>query len=190
MEFLNNAEVDILINLHEALKCAFLDYVMPVLSFLANAGWFWIALAVVLLFFKKTRRIGVTMAIALFMGLVICNFIIKPVVARIRPYDWDETRYLYNVIDSLWLKKIESDFSFPSGHTIASFEGAVSIFIYNKKWGIAAIVLAVLIAFSRIYLCYHYPLDVLVSLILGIGFAIIASLIAKWLIKKTKMPCE
>ena len=85
--------------------------------------------------------------------------------------------------------KPENDFSFPSGHTIASFEGAVSIFIYNKKWGIPALILAFLIAFSRLYLCFHYPTDVLVAAILGIAFAILASYIAKWMINKFKIPC-
>ena len=72
------------------------------------------------------------------------------------------------------------DFSFPSGHTIASFEAATVILLYNKKWGIAAMVLAALIAFSRLYLYVHYPTDVLASVVLGIGIAFLG----KFLVEK------
>lgn len=180
MNFLNQFEIPILNSLHEATHCAFLDAVMPVITKLGNAGIFWILLAVVLLCFKKTRRAGVTMGISLIFGLVLCNLTIKPLVARIRPYDFDTSIKL--------LIPPEHDFSFPSGHTIASFEGAVSLFIYHKKYGIAAIALACVIAFSRLYLMVHYPTDVITAVILGIAVAIIASFVSKWLIKKTKMP--
>jgi undecaprenyl-diphosphatase len=68
-----------------------------------------------------------------------------------------------------------TDYSFPSGHTIASFEAATVLLIRHKKWGIMAMVLAVLIAFSRLYLYVHYPTDVLSSIVLGIGIAFAAN---------------
>jgi undecaprenyl-diphosphatase len=72
------------------------------------------------------------------------------------------------------------DFSFPSGHTIASFEAATALALHNKKLGIPALILAGLIAFSRLYLYVHYPTDVIVSIFLGIAFAFIST----WLVKK------
>jgi undecaprenyl-diphosphatase len=75
------------------------------------------------------------------------------------------------------------DYSFPSGHTLASFEGAGAIFFCNKKYGIPALVLAALIAFSRLYLYVHYVTDVLVGAILGFVFALCAYVIVSFILK-------
>ncbi|MBE6975271.1 MAG: phosphatase PAP2 family protein, partial [Ruminococcaceae bacterium] len=66
------------------------------------------------------------------------------------------------------------DPSFPSGHTIASFEGATVLMLYNKKWGIPAMLLAAAIGFSRLYLYIHYPTDVLCSVVLGVVIGALA----------------
>ncbi len=166
MEYLNIWEAKTLHILHDALQCGFFDWLMPIVTSLGNAGIFWILLAVVLLCFKKTRKVGITMGIALAFGFIVVNLTLKPLVARVRPYVFDSTITL--------LISPETDFSFPSGHTLASFEGAVSIFLYNKKFGIAAILLASLIAFSRLYLMVHYPMDVLAGILLGSAIAIVA----------------
>jgi undecaprenyl-diphosphatase len=157
------------------LWCPVLDTVMPVVTLLGDAGIFWIAMAVVLLFFKKTRRVGVGMGIALLAGLLLCNLTLKPLCQRPRPYD-----YQYDVFGKLIPLLIERqhDFSFPSGHTIASFEAAGVIWLNSKKWGIAALALACLIAFSRLYLYVHYPTDVLFSVVLGIGLALLGNWLA------------
>ena len=157
------------------LWCPVLDAVMPVVTLLGDAGIFWIAMAVVLLFFKKTRRVGVGMGIALLAGLLLCNLTLKPLCQRPRPYD-----YQFDVFGKLIPLLIERqhDFSFPSGHTIASFEAAGVIWLNSKKWGTAALVLACLIAFSRLYLYVHYPTDVLFSVVLGIGLALLGNWLA------------
>ena len=89
-----------------------------------------------------------------------------------------EFENLYNIFNSI------GDYSFPSGHTSASFAAALAIFMWRKREGIYAIVLAALIAVSRLYLTVHYPTDVFVSLILGSLYGIAAYYIAKWLFKK------
>ena len=157
------------------LWCPVLDTVMPVVTLLGDAGIFWIAIAVTLLFFKKTRRVGVGMGIALLAGLLLCNLTLKPLCQRPRPYD-----YQYDVFGKLIPLLIERqhDFSVPSGHTIASFEAAGVIWLNSKKWGIAALALACLIAFSRLYLYVHYPTDVLFSVVLGIGLALLGNWLA------------
>ncbi len=162
---MNVFELKFLDFIAENLRCGFLDFVMPKITLLGNAGIFWIILAVLLLIPKKTRRAGLAMGIALILGLIVCNITLKPLVARIRPYD------VKGILP--YLIEVQHDFSFPSGHTTASFEGATAIFLYNKKWGIAALVLAALIAFSRMYLYVHYPTDILVGVILGVLFAYI-----------------
>ena len=150
------------------LWCPFLDAVMPVITVLGDAGIFWIALAAVFLLLPKHRKMGLSMGVALIMGVVICNMILKPVVGRIRPYDY-QLEFFQKTIPLLIER--QHDFSFPSGHTIASFEAAVAMLICNKKLGIPAMILAVLIAFSRMYLYVHYPTDVIASVILGTGLA-------------------
>jgi len=158
------------------LWCPFLDAVMPAITALGDAGIFWMIIAAALLAFRKTRRVGLGMGIAMLAGLLLCNVTLKPLCQRPRPYD-----YQYDVFGKLIPLIIERqhDFSFPSGHTIASFEAAGVIVLNNKKWGIAALVLASLIAFSRLYLYVHYPTDVLVSMVLGIMLALLGHWLAR-----------
>ena len=153
------------------LHCPFLDTVMPWITKLGDAGIFWILCALVLLCIPRTRKMGVAMSIALVMGLVVCNMTIKPLVGRMRPYDFQALHFGREI--PLLIPAL-SDPSFPSGHTIASFEGAVVIFLFNKKWGIPALLLAIAIAFSRLYLYVHYPTDVLTAVVLGSIFAFLA----------------
>ena len=165
------------------LQSPFLDKFMPFITAFGNGGIFWIACSVLLMFIPKTRRTGFGMAFALTMGLVVCNMILKPGVARIRPYDLQET---LGVTVDLLIKR-SHDFSFPSGHTIASFEACTVLMLGNKKLGIPATVLANLIAFSRLYLYVHYPTDVITSIVLGTIFGIIGWTLAKKLpLKKGK----
>ena len=157
------------------LWCPLLDAVMPVITVLGDAGIFWMVIAAALLLFKKTRRVGLGMGIAMLMGLLLCNLTLKPLCQRPRPYD-----YQFDVFNKLIPLLIEQqhDFSFPSGHTIASFEAAGVIALNNKKWGIPALLLASLIAFSRLYLYVHYPTDVLVSVLLGLALAFVGNRLA------------
>lgn len=155
----------------EYLRCGALDVVMPIITVLGDAGMFWIALALVLLCTRKYRKAGAAMGVALVMGVLICNVTMKPLVARIRPYDY-QLEHFGNTIQLLIAAP--TDYSFPSGHTLASFEGAVALTLYNKKMGIPALVLASLIAFSRLYLYVHYPTDVLAALVMGVAIAFLA----------------
>ena len=125
---------------------------------LGDKGMIWILLTVLLLLFKKTRNIGYMSACALLLSLLINNVLLKNLIARTRPYAAVEGLTL--------LIPPPSDYSFPSGHTASSF--AMAGVLYRKmerKWGIAAIVLAVLIALSRLYLGAHYPSDILFGMV-------------------------
>ena len=80
------------------------------------------------------------------------------------------------------------DYSFPSGHTIASFEAATVLLKNSKKMGIPAMILAVLIAMSRLYLYVHYPTDVLFSVILGTLFGLLGNALACKVAPKLPQP--
>ena len=135
------------------LWCPVLDTLMPIITLLGDAGIFWIAVSVLFMLTKKYRKTGIGMMLALMMGLLVCNIWLKPTIARIRPYDFKEEHL--GVIVNLLIEK-QHDFSFPSGHTIASFEAAVVILLGGRKLGIPAMILAFLIAFSRLYLYVHF----------------------------------
>ena len=154
--------------------CDALDVAMPIITMFGDAGIFWMVISAVLFLIPKTRKTGLGMAIAMVIGLVVCNMTLKPLVARIRPYDLQAD---LGVIIPL-LNGTMHDFSFPSGHTIASFEAAVVLLRNSKKMGIPAMILAILIAFSRLYLYVHYPTDVIASIILGSLFALIGDALA------------
>ena len=162
----------------------FLDFIMPWITLLGDAGIFWILCAIVLLFIPKYRKVGLGMGIAMAMGLLICNVIMKPIIQRPRPYDYQFEHFAKEII---LLIDAQHDFSFPSGHTIASFEACTVMMLGNKKLGIPATLLAIAIAFSRLYLYVHYPTDVIASVIRGTIFGIIGYAIAKKLpMKKGK----
>ena len=76
------------------------------------------------------------------------------------------------------------DWSFPSGHTSASFAAAVAMFMWYKKEGTGALIIAALGSISRLYLTVHYPTDVLASLILGSLYGVIAYFITVALFNK------
>ena len=177
------------------LQSGFLDFIMPIITIFGDAGIFWMVCATILLFFPKHRRMGLGMWLAMAMGLLICNIILKPMVARPRPYDFNIDVLHKNWEDFLLAGKLligeQSDFSFPSGHTIASFEACTALMLGNKKLGIPATVLAILIAFSRLYLYVHYPTDVIFSVFAGIlfgciGYALAKPILAKIPLKKGK----
>ena len=157
------------------LQCGFMDAVMPIITLFGEGGIFWIAWSVILLIIPKTRKTGLSMIIALLLGLLVCNVTLKPLVARIRPYDLQEQEF--GIFINLLIER-QHDFSFPSGHTIASFEAAVALLKHSRKMGIPALILAILVSFSRLYLYVHYPTDVLVSVVLGTAFAFLGCALA------------
>lgn len=146
------------IQLH--LRSGFGDVVMPFITHLGDSGAVWIVLDLCLLAVPKTRRAGAALAAGLVLEVVCCNLLLKPFVARVRPCDINTAVQL--------LVPRPTDFSFPSGHTGASFAAVSALYCSRSKLWPAALALAVLIAFSRLYLYVHYPTDVLAGALLGI----------------------
>lgn len=178
MEFIQNIDFQILDFIQEHIRNFVLDPVMAVLSAVGEAGIIWILLGIVLLFFRKTRPAGLGLLISIAIGFLIGDIIIKPIVARPRPFVLNPNVNL-NVSPP-------SSFSFPSGHSTAAFASATALLglLKEKRWiAYSALGLAVLIAFSRNYNYVHYPSDVLCGTLLGI----IVALIVTFIFKKTKL---
>lgn len=155
-----------------------LDKVMLFITTLGNAGMVWIAITILMFILCKDKRCAWTSTGALLLSVLIINLILKNLVARARPC-WIDT-------DVMLLLKNPKDYSFPSGHASASFSVAVSIlqFAEYRKQGIAAIVLAAMIAFSRMYFFVHFPTDIIAGVVLGILEAVVAGLLVKKLEKR------
>ncbi|WP_312699320.1 phosphatase PAP2 family protein [Sedimentibacter sp.] len=151
--------------IYDNFRSSWLDVLMPLITSLGNAGAIWIVLALCMLISKKYRKAGIAVCCALVLDVIICNVILKPMVARIRPYD-------INTAIQLLIHR-PTDFSFPSGHTAASFSAVSALYFSRQRIWIPSLILAVLIAFSRLYLYVHYPSDVLAGILLGciFGFA-------------------
>lgn len=156
---LNEAEIKILDFIRKHMTNETGDAVMPLISSLGDAGIVWIILALTMIIIPKTRRYGLIIAVSLIIESLLCNLLLKPVTARIRPYD-------VNPLVDILVKK-PNDYSFPSGHTGASFAAASSLWGWKKRFWIPVTVLASLIGFSRMYLYVHYPTDVLSGVLLG-----------------------
>ncbi len=154
-----NIEFAILDFIQEHIRSPLLDKIMPFVTLFGDGGIFWIVVTLMLMVIPKTRKLGIAAAVSLVVEALCCNVIIKPLVARIRPYD---------VRNVALLVKAPTDYSFPSGHTGASFAVATALcFGKSPKLGIPAVVMAVVIAFSRLYLYVHYPTDVLAGMVIG-----------------------
>ncbi len=169
-----------------ALKCG--DVLTPVCKFLAVTCNLPILIvgyiAIVLMFTKKYRKIGIIMTVSIALGAIITSLIIKPSVLRLRPYQSE-----IEVYKSWWTyvgMATEKDSSFPSGHTTAATSSCLAFFLAskNKKVTWLALFYPIIIAASRIYLCVHYPSDTLGGLIIGSIAALISYFIINQIYKK------
>ena len=159
------AELAILDWIQAHLRCGFLDAALPLISRLADHGEVWIVLAAVLLLLRRQRRYGAAVSCALVLDLVSCNMLLKPLFGRIRPFAVNTAVEL--------LSAPPVDASFPSGHTAASFAAVFALKTAGSPLWKPALALAVVIAFSRLYLYVHWPSDVLGGALLGaaVGWA-------------------
>ena len=153
------------------------------ISVLGKVGIFLIILSLALMLYRPTRRFGTSMLIGIAIGFLITNLILKVQLARPRPYtDPDSVFY------KLWLtvnQHTESDKSFPSGHTTVAFASMTPVFILGgPRAKISALLFAILMGISRIYLVVHYPSDVIAGMLVGIFAGCVAVLIARQLPRK------
>lgn len=168
MDSLQSMDIMILTQLRNFFHAPWLDRLMILISTLGDNGLLWIGLGV-LLFLLGNRRNpwrtwGILLLLSLAANALVCNVLLKPMIARVRPYDLLGYEILVPRL---------ADFSFPSGHTSASFAAATAIYAMNKRWGIVVFIFATLMGFSRLYLGVHFPSDVFAGALLGWAVATI-----------------
>ena len=152
-----------------------------VITFLGEKAWFFLLISFFLLLGKKTRWIGATAILSIFLGFLIADFGIKPFFMRLRPYESSNTFQKYwEMVGAI----PETNYSMPSGHTIGCAAFFVSIYItckknMKKKVLITGVIFTMLMIISRTYLMHHHLTDCLVSVIISI----IISFISKFIVK-------
>ncbi len=152
---------------------------VDLLALLGKGGIFLLLLALTLSLFKKTRKGGFCMLLAIGIGALFTNVLIKNLVARPRPYQTSEE---FKVFWEYVGAKNESEYSFPSGHMTVTTTSMTALFLcFNKKWSYLGFVYALLTGLSRIYLGVHYCTDVIGGLIVGLISGTLAYLITRWL---------
>lgn len=159
--------------LFQQIRGSVLTALFQFFTIIGEGGAVWIAGGILLLVRKKQRKYGIIVLLSLLLCLVFGNGVLKHAVARPRPcWRHPEVEMLISV---------PTDFSFPSGHTFSSFAAAVSIAYWNKRFGIAAFLLAVIIAASRMYFFVHYPTDIAAGAVFGSMLAVVSIVIVeKW----------
>ena len=147
-------------------RTGFLDTIFLFFTKLPGSiGQLWLIVGIALLIFQKTRKTGAAVLISFVGVLLFGELLLKHAVTRMRPCQIDQTFAL--------LVERPTSSSFPSTHSAFAFGAATAIFLNYRKAGVAAFLVAALVAFSRLYLFLHFPTDVLCGMVLGIviGFA-------------------
>ncbi|MBD3948252.1 phosphatase PAP2 family protein [Tuanshanicoccus lijuaniae] len=146
---------------------------------IGDYGIVWIALAVFLVLFKRTRKLGITVSITLLLMLIVNNGILKNVIERVRPCQ------IHAQINQII--ECPTSFSFPSGHSSSSF-AVLGVFLFTQSvkahWKWLVFVVAFLIAFSRVYLYVHFPSDIVAGASVGIVLAWVA---VYWIAPRVKV---
>lgn len=160
LQMLERIDFNILIFIHNTTPNIIFDKVMLCITLLGNMGMVWIIISILLVLNRKYRYVGIMCMASLILAAILGEGILKNIIQRPRPFSQ------VPAVSILITKPMS--YSFPSGHTASSFAVAGIISNTLRKYKIYAILLATLIAFSRLYLFVHYPSDILAGILLGV----------------------
>ena len=165
MKFIHFIDENRVLFIRKYFKNKILDFIMFIVSFLGNLGLIWVFIDIYVFFFAKNKPLGIAIFISLIVNAIVVNAVLKPHFSRIRPYE--------KLKFDIKIKK-PTDYSFPSGHTAASFAVVGSLYVFNSNLFIPSLILSLLMGFSRMYLGVHYFSDVFAGGLIGyiIGFIV------------------
>ncbi|MBR2491997.1 MAG: phosphatase PAP2 family protein [Paludibacteraceae bacterium] len=143
----------------EQMRTPFLDTLMEMVTLLGEETILIVMIAVLCFMFHKENAYRLCFLTVFSLGL---NGFLKNLLKIPRPFSTGAVTCVR--------PETATGYSFPSGHTqnFATWSTAVAKILRKKRFLITALVLSVLMGFSRMYLGAHYPSDVMVGLMLGI----------------------
>lgn len=157
----------------------FFAEIARIFSFIGSK-WIIIGVLLLLLLFKRTRKLGVYSIIAVAIAFVLNDFVLKVLIARDRPFVTDPSlAKIAGLVDY----KLDDGYSMPSGHSVVSMALAIMCIIHSRKIGIPAVIVAVLVGLSRVCLCVHYLTDVLAGFAFGAAVAVAVHFLMNAIIK-------
>jgi len=146
-------------------RIGWLDQPFFLLSAAGVAGGIWMFVALVLAILKRFLwRDFARLVVVLVVTNLLTDYVLKPAIHRVRPFRWTP--------DVLVIGRHSETPSFPSGHTATAVAGAFVFTRVRPEGRVAWWLLAAVIAYSRLYLGVHYPLDVAAGALVGIVCAI------------------
>ncbi len=149
--------------INRSLQNPVFDLTMPWITELGSGGavWLFVMFLLALSGRGEYRKMAFLGTVALVLSWLLSDEALKFLFARPRPF--------IHFSDVRLLVAGPHQYSFPSGHTATAFAAATALLRKNSKIGAAALVLALLIGFSRVYVGVHYPLDIVGGIVLGGG---------------------
>lgn len=170
-EMVTSVDTAILNFIQQYIKCDFLDVIMAFFSYIGDKGAVWLIASLIFIIPRKTRSMGIMAICAVALGFCVGELGLKNIICRLRPFMVNHDITL-NIVPP-------SGYSCPSGHSCSSLAAATVMLVKNKRIGIPAMCLAVLIVFSRLYNYVHYPSDVILGMALGVLSAVLIIFIFK-----------
>ena len=183
LQAIESWDVSVLYWIQETLRIDVLNPVIVFLTKLGNGGFFWLALSLVLLIPKRTRKAGLVSLISMVVCYIIVNLGIKPAVARLRPYD--AYPFLHPIVPP------QKEYSFPSGHTVNGFAcSTILVRMLPKKAWLPLVILAAVIALTRLYVGVHYPSDVIAGFLIALALSQIVWILYTNILRRSKKKKE
>ncbi|MGI6735241.1 MAG: Undecaprenyl-diphosphatase BcrC [Tenericutes bacterium ADurb.Bin239] len=182
----------------EKTQTPIITFIFKLLTLTGEMAVLFFIIAIIMVVFKKTRKAGLIIIFGLILVSGFNLWIFKPLVNRPRPFDVPHVsedalwlnNYMYNVFavqskfnDFL----VPSSLAFMSGHTLSAFIFGFTILIHHRKWAVPALILSVLMSYTRIYFGFHYPTDVFAGIVTALATVLLFTWIANkheaWFIK-------
>jgi len=185
-------EFDVLYWIAEHLHgSGFVNWLVHFFTIFGEGGIVWFTAAIVFLFFKHYRRLGITVILAMILIAGFNNYIFKPLVARDRPFLEAEGAGLLPFVETMFepvfviggkeIWGVPDSYSFMSGHSVSGLLAGTIIFLYNKKKFWPFLILGFLMGLSRLFLLVHYPTDILAGFAFGAIMGVGCHFLSQWI---------